>query len=79
MLSGNWYNNPNSTQVVDHKPWQDFLNKYMITISGDPNLVTFGKVTPIDKSLPEKYITDLVSLPVSQLSRGQQLLYWINF
>ncbi len=64
---------------MDHKPWQDFLNKYMITISGGPNLVTCGKVTPIDKSLPEKYITDLASLPVSQLSRGQQLLYWINF
>jgi len=71
-------NNPASRNVVDHKEWSDFLNKYLVRRKDDPNLLRYEKVTPQDKVLLENYLSYLTRQTVSRHSRKQQLPFWIN-
>ena len=70
---------PKSAVQIDHTPWRQFLDTYLVEVGDGVNLLKYSKVTPEDKSSLERYLTYLAARPVSRLSRPQQLPYWINF
>lgn len=70
---------PASTLVVDHSPWQRFLERYRDAAhpSGIAR-VRYGTVTPEDRAALAAYLRDLQAVPVSRLNRAAQRAYWIN-
>jgi hypothetical protein len=68
----------NSSLVVDHGDWDDFLRKYAKTDEAGYNLVAYGKVTAADRRVLNTYIARLADRPVDRLARPEQLAYWIN-
>ena len=70
--------NPESTIVVDHSPWDAFLKTYVVKSSDGINRVAYSKVTEGDKIALARYIDNLSKIPVSKLARSEQLPYWIN-
>lgn len=78
--------NPNSLTVIDHQYWQFFLDQYLIQDLGKKDIVrnvgvsrfNYGAVSPDDKNRLKHYIQDLSKADVLNLSRKEQLAYWIN-
>ena len=68
----------NSTKVINHQRFQDFLNRYVVTSSAGVNLVSYAKVTPGDKAQLKAYLQQLAQIPIKQYNRNEQLAYWIN-
>ncbi|MCU7844994.1 MAG: DUF547 domain-containing protein [Candidatus Thiodiazotropha sp. (ex Monitilora ramsayi)] len=63
---------------IDHEPWQQFLDRYLV-VSGDGiNRVKYAAVTKHDREMLGNYLKYLQRLPVRQMTRDQQLAYWIN-
>lgn len=69
---------PDSSITVDHTPWDQFLKTYIIKGSDGINRVAYGKLTEADRIALARYIDKLTKIPVSKLSRSEQLPYWIN-
>ncbi|MCB1874657.1 MAG: DUF547 domain-containing protein [Chromatiales bacterium] len=67
-----------STHMVDHSPWQVFLDAYVVKGDDGVNRVRYGSVTSADKKTLERYIESLRDVSVRRLSKAQQLAYWIN-
>ena len=70
---------PQSSQTLDHEPWNEFLAEYLVT--DDPsgvNLVRYGEVTERDRGALDAYVAFLESVAVSDLNRDVQFAYWIN-
>ena len=67
-----------ATQVVDHRPWDAFLGKYVRTGADGINRVAYGQVTPADRARLQKYLDALQATPVSRLARPEQMAFWIN-
>jgi len=63
---------------VEHKAWQQFLDKYLIFDDKDQSYMSYGKVSQRDKRVLNEYIQYLVELNPSELSKKQQMAYWIN-
>ncbi len=70
---------PASRRVLDHSPWRQFLNRYLLQIGGAPNRVRYGAVDATGKKALGAYITWLSRVPVSRLNKREQRAYWINF
>lgn len=69
--------NPQSTQLIDFQPWQNFLNKYLITQDGN-TYVQYKSVTPEDKQSLHQAINAYTQLNILDYNRDQQFAYWIN-
>jgi hypothetical protein len=69
---------PGSSLRIDHSAWAGFLARYVETGTDGVNRVAYGRVTPQDRATLDGYIEALARLPVSSLSRPQQMAYWIN-
>lgn len=69
--------NPKSTEVIDFKPWQTFLDTYVIK-EKNQTYVRYAKVTDSDKAKLDKMIKNYASLNILNYNRNQQLAYWIN-
>ena len=70
---------PESTLVPDYQIWSDFLRRYLDTSNSDGiHRVDYAGVTAEDREGLKKYLLRLQKIPVSRLSRIQQLPYWIN-
>ena len=67
-----------STLSVDHGPWSTFLDRYVSEHPDGINRVAYRRVTTADRTALDGYINALTATPVSRLSRGAQLPYWIN-
>lgn len=65
--------------VIDHSSWQQILDRYLKT-SGDPEVTRFdyAAVTPEDKALLRKYLTELQDTPILKFNRAEQFAYWVN-
>ncbi len=63
---------------VAHAEWAEFLRKDLRTSPDGVNRLIYGKVSPADKKALSGYINRLAGVPVSRLSRAEQLPYWIN-
>ena len=70
---------PESSLAPDHQLWSDFLRDYLDTSNPDGiHRVDYDGVTSEDEEGLKKYLLRLQKIPVSRLSRIQQLPYWIN-
>lgn len=71
--------NPASSITVEHGEWGAFLDRYLVT--GHPsgvNRVRYGSVSQSDRRVLQSYLDKLQATPVSELSRDEQLAFWIN-
>lgn len=70
---------PESTIAVDHALWQSFLDRYLIAShSSGINRLDYDRVDREGRALLERYIEAIASQSPAQLSRSEQLPYWIN-
>lgn len=68
-----------STKTVDHSPWENLLNKYLVTNHPSGiNRFRYGDVSPTDKQTLAEYLGYLQQVRVSSVNRKEQLAYWIN-
>lgn len=67
------------TRVIDHSPWQAFLDEY-VTGKGEPEqtFVAYQRVSPKALKALREYLARLQQLPVRTYNRNEQLAYWIN-
>jgi len=70
---------PESALAPDYQIWSDFLRRYLDTSNSDGiHRVDYAGVTAEDREGLKQYLLRLQKIPVSRLSRIQQLPYWIN-
>ncbi len=65
------------TVQVNHGPWQQFLDTYLIA-KGDNTLVRYGAVTKQDTRALKSYLATMSAIDPHQLTRAQQYAYWVN-
>ncbi len=68
----------NSTQTIDHAPWDAFLGRYVADDGDGINRIDYGMVRAADRAALAAYIGHLSGLPISTHSRPRQKAYWIN-
>jgi hypothetical protein len=66
------------TFEIDHSPWQGFLHRYLEIPKDGINRVRYSAVSEQDRKSLSNYLEYLQRLPVKQMTRNQQLAYWIN-
>ncbi len=70
---------PASTVVVDHSPWDRFLDAYLVSDdSSGIHLLRYGKALEEGKAALDAYVGALEGTAVSLLGRAEQKAYWIN-
>ena len=74
----NWaQHNPDSTALINHQLWNDFLIRYMRQRNGI-NLLDYARVTAESKIRLNRYIDQLAAIKTPQYNRHEQKAYWIN-
>ncbi len=68
----------NQTLEIDHSPWQGFLDRHLVIPDDGISRVRYASVPEQDRRLLSHYLEYLQGLPVKQMTRKQQLAYWIN-
>ncbi|PLX87245.1 MAG: Ser/Thr protein kinase [Desulfuromonas sp.] len=69
----------NSTVMVDHSAWADFLGRYLVTEHpSGVNRMRYAAVTSEGKKALDGYLDRLQGTAVSTLNRQEQKAYWIN-
>jgi hypothetical protein len=72
-------NSSDSTQSIDHTPWDMLLKKYLITNHPSRiNRFRYADMTPADQQVLGTYLSQLQQIRVSSLSRKEQEAYWVN-
>jgi len=64
--------------VVDHRPWDDWLQKYHRLSDDGIARIAYGAVTPGDRQALADYVDDLQGVPIRQYPRPVQWAYWVN-
>ena len=78
-LWADWLPHAESLVVdVDHGKWQQFLDAHVRPGNDGVNRVDYAGVSRQLRSTLDAYIDQLQAVPVSRLTRAQQLAYWIN-
>ena len=70
--------NSASTVRVDHRRWGRFLAAYVRPGENGLNRVAYGSVTAEGRADLGAYLDSLAAVPVSTLSRPEQMAFWIN-
>lgn len=66
------------SSTLDHAIWDAFLTTYVAQSADGIHRVRYGAVTPESRQRLEEYISGLEAVDTAQLTRDQQLAYWIN-
>jgi len=69
---------PPPGEKVDHGDWTRFLTRYVAPDARGVNRVAYGQVSAADSALLDAYLTELQAVDPADLTRDQQLAYWIN-
>lgn len=69
---------PAATRSIDHGPWTAFLRRHLKTGADGINRVAYLAVGEADRAALDSYIAALEAVPVRELSRPEQLAFWIN-
>jgi hypothetical protein len=69
---------PRSARTVDHRAWARLLQLYLRPGDDGVNRFDYGAVTGGDRQELKAYLAALAAVPVSRLSQGEQMAYWIN-
>lgn len=64
--------------LLDHGLWDAFLTTYVSQGADGIHRVRYSAVTPESRQQLEDYISALEAINTAQLTRDQQLAYWIN-
>ena len=67
-----------TSQSVNHTPWQQFLDHYLVTDPSGITLVRYSQVTEPDALTLQRYIEGLTALDPRTLVRAEQFAYWVN-
>lgn len=62
----------------DTSVWQTFLERYRSVGADGVARVRYSKVTPNDRAALSAWVDAQQSVPVAQLTRDEQLAYWLN-
>lgn len=65
-------------RTVDHRPWDRFLAAYVEPDQAGINRVDYGNVSQADGQALDRYLADLQAIDPGELTREQQLAFWIN-
>ncbi|MFN0041786.1 MAG: DUF547 domain-containing protein [Alphaproteobacteria bacterium] len=68
----------NAKTMLDHGPWQRFLDTYRAGAPDGVARVAYGRVSAADKAALDGYVRALAAARVSALSREEQRAFWIN-
>ena len=71
------YNNE-SSKVISHSIFSEFLKKNTKIVNGDSNLIKYKYVTREDKKNLLKYLIYLQNIQISNYNRREQLSFWLN-
>lgn len=63
---------------VDYAVWDTFLKKYVQQDTRGINRVAYGSVTGADRARLHRFLAELAMTDVNELTRDQQLAFWIN-
>ncbi len=69
---------PPPGERVDHREWTAFLNRYVAPDAQGVNRLSYGQVTQADNARLDGYLAELQAVNPADLTRDQQLAYWIN-
>ena len=69
--------NPNSTAILDHQLWNDFLAHHVRQRNGI-NLLDYARITTADKVSLNRYIDQLATVKIAQYNHQEQKAFWIN-
>jgi hypothetical protein len=68
-----------NTSQVSHQAWQQILDKYLdAEHSSGVNRFDYASVKKIDRKRLDRYLDSLQAIDPRQLSRAEQLAYWVN-
>lgn len=71
--------NENSSEVIDHSPWEQILTTYLVNNhESGVNLFNYAGVSEQDAALLEEYLDAMQSLDPRTYNRSEQQAYWIN-
>jgi hypothetical protein len=73
-----WDTHGTATDVIDHSPWQRFLQNYVRPDDDGINRVEYAKVTAAERAALRNYIERLQKINIRDYGRDEQLAYWIN-
>lgn len=69
---------PTSMREIEHRPWEQFLLRYLRIGADGVHRIAYAEVTPADRTLLERYVRGLADLPIAAYGRDEQMAYWIN-
>jgi hypothetical protein len=69
---------PQNAAVVDHTPWQGFLDEYLVVHPGGVNRMAYRRVTDTDRQRLGDYLDSLSQIDPRRYRKAEQLAYWIN-
>ncbi len=69
---------PAATRVIDHSAWDRFLARYRHVGADGIARIAYGEVSEADRARLRSYLDALQKTRVSQLSRPEQMAFWIN-
>ena len=70
--------NADSSEVIDHSAWNDWLGRFVVISTDGINRVTYGRVAIDDRKALQAYIQSLAALDISTYNRTEQFAYWVN-
>lgn len=74
-----WFDSDqNSSNTIDHQPWQGFLDQYIVAETSGINLLKYGAVSKNAHKSLKDYIDTLQTVDARQYNRSEQIAYWIN-
>lgn len=71
-------NNPLSQSIIDHKDWQEFLTRRVLTNEESINLVDYAHINSEDQALLKRYIDTMSKIDIDNYNRNEQLAFWLN-
>ena len=69
---------PTSTTRIDHALWGEFLNQFLVQSTDGINRITYAQAGDKGRDQLDRYIDDLIALPISTYNRREQMAYWVN-
>lgn len=70
--------NQSSNMKPDYSIWDQLLSRYIKTDRSGVNLFAYKKVSSVDRKKLKGLLEQLQAVPVQQLSRDEQMAFWIN-
>ncbi|MDX1484677.1 MAG: DUF547 domain-containing protein [Alphaproteobacteria bacterium] len=69
---------PDSLTVIDHSPWQRFLDRYLLRPADGVHRIRYGAIDADSHKKLKAYLAALAAIAPRGLNRDQQRAYWIN-